>query len=208
MIKALYVSLFIAISATPALAAVCDYRPSQFIGEDGSAAAIGGGALVAGSGTAAKAAGFYILTHATTGATMIGSTALGGSAAGTVGIIAGTGGVAGSVAAVLMAPVTIVVAGVTAVGVASYEGACFFQDERVTDYGQVLEVMSNMAANSDPESFMLFETIGRKAIRLVAADGEIQIYFVEDLYIVNGILMNRDWFKNTKIGRVSYVVPE
>lgn len=134
MIKALHVSLLVGISATPASAAVCDYRPSQLIGEDGSAAAIGGGALVAGSGTAAKAAGFYVLTHATTGATMIGSTAIGGSAAGTVGIMAGTGGVAGSVAAVLMAPVTIVVAGVTAVGVASYEGACFFQDERITDY--------------------------------------------------------------------------
>jgi hypothetical protein len=139
---------------------------------------------------------------------MIGSTAIGGSAAGTVGIMAGTGGVAGSVAAVLMAPITIVVAGVTAVGVASYEGACFFQDERITDYDKVLEVMSNMAANSDPSSFMLTEENGKKAIKLAEGDGEKRTYFVEDLYIVNGILMNRDWFKNTKIGRVSYVVPE
>jgi hypothetical protein len=208
MMKALYVSLLVGLVGTPATAGLCDYRPSQWIGDEGSAAIVGGGAAVAGSGVAAKTAGFYVLTHATTSATMIGSTAAGASAAGTVGIMAGTGGVAGTVAAIVMAPVTIVVAGVTAAGVGAYEGACFFQDERITDYDQVLEVMANMAANSDPASFALMDVDGMKAIRLTVDGQETQTYFVEDLYIVNGMLMNRDWFKNTKIGRVSFVVPD
>jgi hypothetical protein len=29
---------------------------------------------------------------------------------------------------------------------------------------------------------------------------------VEDLYIVNGVLMNRDWFRNTVIGQIAVVV--
>lgn len=201
-------AVLLTLNASTGFAAVCDYRPSQWIGDEGSAAVVGGGALVAGGGTAAKAAGFYVLTHATTSATMIGSTAAGASAAGTVGIMAGTGGVAGTVAAFVMAPVTIVVAGVTAAGVATYEGACFFQDERITDYDRVLEIMSNMAANSDPASFALMDVDGKKAIKITPEGQETQTYFVEDLYIVNGILMNRDWFKNTRIGRVSFVVPQ
>jgi hypothetical protein len=39
-------------------------------------------------------------------------------------------------------------------------------------------------------------------IRLADSEGTISSYNVEDLYIVDGMLKNRDFGPNTKIGRV------
>lgn len=100
-------------------AGACDYAPSKLL--KGGAAA---GGATAGTGIGLKALGFYTLEHAGSGAIMLGSTAPGASAAGTVGIIGGSGGFLGSAAAFLMNPVTIA-AGVTlGVGALVYEGAC------------------------------------------------------------------------------------
>ena len=69
------------------------------------------GALAASSaatGAGMKAVGLYSIVNATTGATMLASTAAGSSAAGTVGILAGTSGVIGAVGGFLMAPAVIV----------------------------------------------------------------------------------------------------
>lgn len=78
------------------MANVCDHKPTKVIGGiAGSAAAIGIGM---------KAAGLYVFPHAA-GMAMLGSTAAGSSAAGTVGIIGGTAGVIGSTGAVLMSPI-------------------------------------------------------------------------------------------------------
>jgi hypothetical protein len=59
------------------------------------------------AGLGMNAAGLYVITNATTGAAMLGSTAAGATAAGTAGILAGTGGVVGTVGAVLLAPAFI-----------------------------------------------------------------------------------------------------
>ena len=74
-------------------AGICDYRLSKLIGSVGSSGAVATTAAVAASDVGMKAAGFYLITNATTGATMIGSTAAGVSGAGIVGIISGTAGV-------------------------------------------------------------------------------------------------------------------
>ena len=130
---------------------VCSFRPSVLLGDSGATAVAGSGAVVAGAGIGAKAAGFYTLTHAATGATMLGSTAGGASAAGTVGIMGGTGAGIGSVVAFVTAPATIIAAAVTAVAVAGYEGACYFADERITEFDEVLAMMQSISENSDVE---------------------------------------------------------
>lgn len=115
--------------AQAATAGICDYRPSSLIGGLTTAAVAGSTGAAAATGVSMKAAGLYTLTHATTGATMLGSTAAGASAAGTTGIIAGSAGFLGTAGAVLMSPFVIIPAAVTAVGVGAYEGVCYLSDE-------------------------------------------------------------------------------
>jgi hypothetical protein len=108
-----------------ASADVCDYRPSSLLGgSTATATGVATGATAA-TGVGMKVAGVYTITHATTGAAMLGSTAAGASAAGTAGIIAGTAGFLGTVGAVLMSPFVIVPTAVAAVGIGAYEGACY-----------------------------------------------------------------------------------
>lgn len=113
-----------------AFAGVCDHRPSKIIGGASTGVVAGGTGVAAATGIGMKAAGFYAITHATTGAAMLGSTAAGASAAGTTGIIAGSAGFLGTVGAVLMSPLFIIPAAVTAVGVGAYEGGCYLSDKR------------------------------------------------------------------------------
>jgi hypothetical protein len=132
MIDKLFASIVVISIATSSNAEVCDYRPSEFIGTVGTTAVATGGTSLAAIGAAAKAAGFYILPNAVTGASMLGSTLGGASAAGTVGIMGGTAGIIGSTAAILLAPATIISAAVTVGGVLAYEGICYYAvDENV-----------------------------------------------------------------------------
>jgi hypothetical protein len=111
--------------AQPAMADVCDYRPSQLIGGATTGAVAGTTGTAAATGIGLKAAGVYTLTHATTGAAMLGSTAAGASAAGTTGIITGSAGFLGTAGAVLLSPFVIIPAAVTVVGLGAYEGGCY-----------------------------------------------------------------------------------
>lgn len=112
-----------------AFADICDYTPSKIIGGKtgaaASSAAATGAAATAAAGGGLKAAGFYTLTHAVTGATMLGSTAGGASAAGTVGIMGGTAGAVGTVAGALMSPFVIIPAAVVATVITAHEGGCY-----------------------------------------------------------------------------------
>jgi hypothetical protein len=167
------------------------------------------GGTAAGAGAVMKAAGFYTLVHAGSGLTMLGSTMAGASAAGTVGIIAGTAGAIGTVGAVLLAPVTIVVGGVTAVGVGGFEAACYFTDERITNYDEILAFMQHLAQHHPEDRFQLVTGIpGRRddAIKIWnPLDGDLDTYLVADLYIVNGTLMHRQWGPNRSLGYIAYV---
>ena len=127
--KKIVIPLLLSVFLTQtAIAAVCDYRPSKIIGGGASSAVAGGTGAAATTGIGLKAAGVYTLTHATTGAAMLGSTAAGASAAGTTGIIAGSAGFLGTAGAVLMSPFVIIPAAVTAVGIGAYEGGCYLLD--------------------------------------------------------------------------------
>lgn len=114
----------------PAVAGVCDHRPSKIVGGVSTKVVAGSTGLAAATGIGMKTAGLYAITHATTGAAMLGSTAAGASAAGTTGIIAGTAGFVGTAGAVLLSPFVIIPAALTAVGVISYESGCYLSDKR------------------------------------------------------------------------------
>ncbi|TVP71588.1 MAG: hypothetical protein EA339_09885 [Rhodobacteraceae bacterium] len=193
--------------ASVALGAACDWRPSQFFGS-ATAAVAGGGAAAAGVGM--KAAGFYTLVHAGSGATMLGATMAGASAAKTVGIIAGTGGIIGTVGAALMAPVTVVVGGVAAVGGAGFEAVCYFTDERITEYSELLTFMQHLDEHHDPQRFQLVTGIPNRqddAIRIWNPETEeLDRYLVADLYMVNGRLrVKRSWSRDVDLGVLMFV---
>jgi hypothetical protein len=199
-------SVFVFLTASATYAEVCDYRPTYVVGLGGAAAIGTTGAATAIAGPAIQAAGFYTLTHATTGLTMLGSTAGGVSAAGTVGIMGGST-VAGSVVAFLTAPATVLLAGAVAIGGSGFEGVCYFQDERITDPEIVLEQMVLLSLRADPTYFRLNLPHGtaEDASITINYDGQSTDYFVANLYIVEGVLMHRDWFKNTTIGNIEFV---
>jgi hypothetical protein len=189
-----------------ALAGVCSYRPSQIIGGAGAAAiaATGGTTAVVGSGL--KVAGFYTLTHSVTGATMLGSIAGGASGASTVGIMGGTGAGIGAVASALMAPVVVGTAAFVAIGTAGFEGACFFTDERITEYPEVLAKLQAVATVVADSHFSIekAESPSEALLVMKTVTGERVVYAVQKLYIVNGVLMHRDWFRNSVLGSLVY----
>jgi hypothetical protein len=125
----IYGAIVVALLSSGAAAEVCDYRPSRLLGESGAMAAEAAttGAAVAGGGM--KAAGFYTMTHAATGSTMLASTLPGASAAGTVGIIGGTGGGTGAAAGIAMSPYLWVPAAALAIGGLAFEGGCWLVAE-------------------------------------------------------------------------------
>lgn len=190
--------------AGTAYAEICDYKPSKLAGQtvSSTAAAAGGGAAAAGAGL--KAAGYYTLVHSTSGLTMLGSTAAGASAAGTTGIIAGSAGFGATVVSVVTAPVTIVAGAVTLVGVGAFEGACYFQVERINDPFQIKRILESVAVN-DP-GISILETNDGSELVLNFADGA-ERYMIRDLYIADGNLKHRDWFLNTDLGPVAFVQP-
>ena len=203
-IKSKGASTLLALSiATQATAAVCDWRPSHLFGAGGAGFVVGSSAAIGTTGAALQAAGYYTLIHAGSGLTMMGSTAAGASAAGTVGIIAGTGGALSAVAAFIMAPATITAAAVGSVGIGVLEATCYFNDERITDVIEVRKEMFLVQEHADPKFFKVFEDY----ILIGPGDGEMKRYDMDKLYIVNGILMHRDWFKNTKIGSLGLHIP-
>jgi hypothetical protein len=157
--------------------------------------------------------GLYFFPHATSGALMLGSTLAGASGAGTVGIIGGSG-FAASVLAVLTAPITLVIAGTTAVAVGGLEAGCYFVDERITEEEQVLAILRQVAVTANEDHFKLFEVSEEEAaqtgtvsrIRVRDKDGGFQFYEVSNLYIVNGELLHRDWFFDTRLGNIAAAI--
>lgn len=193
----------------------CEYRPSNLAGSGATGAAATLGGATAAAGMAAKGAGFYTLTHAVTGATMLGSTAGGASAAGTVGIMGGTAGAVGTIGSVIMAPATIVTGLAVAGGTVVFESTCYFAIETLDDPKVILEVLASLALHSDPEYFELTTDSDGNAHIFVATevdtDGRVMErtkYSVENLYIDGGVLKNRDWGPNSQVGNVGYILGE
>jgi hypothetical protein len=153
--------------------------------------------------------GLYFFPHATSGTLMLGSTLAGASGAGTIGII-GSSGFAAGVLYFLTAPITLLVAGGTAVTVGGLEVGCYFVDERITDEEDVLAILRQVSLTANEDYFKLFDVSDQEAaetgaisrVRIPDEDGDYQFYEVENLYIVNAELLNRDWFFNTSLGNI------
>jgi hypothetical protein len=191
----------------------CGYRLSNLIGGFGAGAAAAAGTATAAAGIGAQAAGFYTLTHSVTGAWMLGSTAGGASAAGTVGIMGGTAGAVGTIGAIIMAPATIIAGAVIGGGTAVFEGACYFAIDRLDDPELIMAVLENLALHSDADYFELVtDAAGQSSIYVateVDPNGKVMErvkYTASDLYIEDGVLKHIDWGPNTQIGKVGYVL--
>ena len=199
------------IDASSASAKICDYRLSVLLGDQGAGAATATELAVAWAGIGLKAAGFYTLTNAATGSVMLASTAGGVSGAGTVGIMGGTAGAVGTGASVLMSPVVIGGTILAAVGAGAMEAVCYYQDDRITDFDQVFKMLQSVAQHTDPKQFRLEVPDGAvEASRIFVAnsDGKYDVYNVTDLYIVNGVLWNSDWFNDTNVGKIGFLMPK
>ena len=212
MIKSLNLSAALSLVwVTGAFSGVCDYRLSQLVSPTAATAVVTAGGAGASVGPATMAlGGLYFFPHAASGSVMLGSTLAGASGAGTVGIIGGSGFAAG-VLAVLTAPITLAVAAGTAVTVGGVEAGCYFVDERITEEEEVVAILRQAALTSNEEYFKLFDVSGEEAaetgaasrVRIPDEDGTYQFYEVENLYIVNGELLQRDWFFNTSLGNIA-----
>jgi hypothetical protein len=196
-----FVSASFAAVATTSRADLCDYKPSSLIGK--AAAAVG--TTVSGSGALAgigmQSAGYYTLVHAGSGLTMLGSTAAGSSAAGTVGIMAGTGGVVGTLGAFVMSPVTITVGSVTAVSVGAFEGICLTQVERVTDPYDVRRIVESAAEHDESMTIVASEDGDALALTI---DGTTEKYLLRKLYVADWQLKYRNWGFNTDLGPIYF----
>lgn len=211
-------AVFLVLLTTSAEAKFCDYRLSELVGTGTAGGVIAGTTAIAASDVAMKAAGFYLITNATTGAMMVGSTAAGASAAGTVGIIGGSAAV-GGVVAFITAPVTLTIAALAAAGAAVVEGGCYFADERLTDFDSVMGVMQGVADTTSPEYFELhvpprgslsdedYREFRKSAfIKVKNTDDGWDRYVVSKLYIVNGELRHRGWGPDKRIGHITIAV--
>jgi|TARA_B100001059_G_C17586342_1_gene452420 hypothetical protein len=121
--KKILLSSIIALSFASAASAntICESKRNFWSGL--VAGAVG---TAAGIGATGKALGYYSIKNGVTGAYMLGSTAIGKSAAGTVGIIGGTSGIVGTTSAFLLStPVLLTTGAVVATGVAALEGYCY-----------------------------------------------------------------------------------
>ena len=201
----LAIGTFGILTANAALADVCDYKPSALIGGASAMTAATATGTLTGAGIGMKAAGYYTLVHAGSGLTMLGSTAAGASAAGTVGILAGTGGVLGAVGGFIMAPITLIVGGATLAVGGAYEGVCYFYVERVTDPYHVRQIIENVAL-LDPMIEIVLSPDG-DAMRIKTDEG-FEDYVLRNLYIADGDLMFRKRFLDKNLGPIVYVTDE
>lgn len=201
-----------------ARADVCDFRPSRVAGKVGQMTKDSTVGVASAAADRARAIGIYTLENPITGVTMLGTGVSTVTSAGTS-IASGASGVAGTIAGVVTAPVTVTVVGATAVALGGYEGACHFRAERITDDAEILEIVTYLAANSDPTMFALIpqglEYTTLKGAPAVAEEPKVRIastgvgpyiFDVADLYIVNGVLKHSDAMRDTIIGKVSLQV--
>ena len=199
-IRSAALAAILALTAATASAGVCDYKPSRLLETMTSPTAR------ANAGAAASTVGHYTLVNAKTGLTLLGTSGVGASA---TGLVSGAPGFLASAIAVVTAPATIIAGSVTAVALGGYEGACYFAVERVTDPDLVLAILRDMADRADPDRFALEPSGTSDGETLVLGDpdapDETQRYEVKDLYIADGMLLHRDRFLNTRIGKVIFV---
>ena len=98
-----------------------------------------------------------------------------------------------------------------AVAGAGLELVCQFRDERITEYDEVLGVLRQIDLTMPPDLFAVIEPgLERRdaLLRLSRNDGFAPSeYRVDDLYIVNGQLLHREWGLNAVVGDIAIFLP-
>lgn len=172
-----------------AAADICDYRLSRLIAERAPLLASGKDNTL--EGITRDGSEFYTLVHSATGVTL-----LGGAEAGMIGLIPEAAGALGAISTVVANPVTGIAAGAAAIGIAGSERICTFR-EGITDYYEVLAVLSTVAETADPKLFQLQIGAPRKKAAVVEIwDPHLGVrkqYRVADLGFFNGELTYRTY---------------
>lgn len=206
--------------ASVAHADLCQFRPSAMAGKAGSVAKSTASTVASAAKDGAQAVGRFTLENPATGISML-SSGVGSVSAAGGGIASGAGGALSAAGAVVTAPVTLTVAGASAVALGGFEGLCYFRADRITDDAEILSIVQNMAANSDPTMFALIPsgasyttldgepaTAEKNKVRIASAGVGPYIFDVENLYIAKGVLKHRDALRDTVIGNVALDVVE
>ena len=200
----LALTLALILGASAARAELCDYRLSQLVERGASPAIEAARAAV----PQAEGPVLYLMVNPGTGQTSLGAT---GAGTPDDGILTRTARLFGSAIAIVSSNSPLAQAGSTALG-AGLEAVCFFRDERITGYDEVLRVLRAVDANMPPDLFALIEPgLERRDafVRLDRNDGyDLVEYPVRDLYVVNGQLRHRDWGLNNVVGDIAVFMPQ
>ncbi|MCB1388054.1 MAG: hypothetical protein KDK12_02705 [Rhodobacteraceae bacterium] len=201
----LSLTLVLALTATAARADLCDYRLSQMVERRGSPAIEAARAANAAPGDQGPV--LYLMVNPRTGQTSLGAT---GAGTPDDGFLTRTARLLGSAVAIVSSNSAIATAGGAVAG-AGLEAVCFFRDERITDYDEVLAVLRVVDESMPPDLFALIEPGESRrdaVVRLSRNDGyDMAEYAVDDLYIVNGQLRHRDWGLNDVVGDIAIFLP-
>ncbi|MGP1356753.1 hypothetical protein [Roseicyclus sp.] len=184
---------FLAVTAAGAEARVCEDRPSEVLRSD-LAASLAAGARDA-AGQVLETTARLSLRDIATGASLV------GGGAGTLGQI---GTAAGNLAAgVATTPRVALAGGAAVLGAGAWEGLCFLRDERITDPDEILAIMTAVAAFADPAHFRV-EGTDVTDVMVVLGDGAggRAEFAVRRLRIVNGVLLHREWGRDTELGNL------
>lgn len=173
-----------ALCGAAAQAGLCDYKPTIIL--EKTASTLGTKLVDGAAAVGRQSASYYTLSHAGSAIPVLETAAA--SATGTV-------------TAILMAPATMIIGGITIIGVGAYEGACYFQVDRVTDPYEVRRIIESVAAE-DPAVTILRTNEG-DAMSLETA-GDTKTYLLRKLYIADGQLKHRDFGRNTDLGPILY----
>jgi hypothetical protein len=190
-------AVWMAVFAGAARAELCDFRLSEMIASRAPALASETaddstlGKLRELGRVSGQAKDFFTLVDGggltALGAVLKGSRA--GKIAGGVKDLAEGLGMGGTI---INSPAIGTASGLAALGMVGLEGVCQFQDERISDYYEVLAVLSVVAETADPRLFQLQLGAARKKAAVVEIwdpdDGVRRQYDVADLFFVNGEL--------------------
>jgi hypothetical protein len=189
----------LSLTAVDASAQVCDYRPSELLRSERVATVVTTARDTARQ-IVTDGAAVVTLRDVVSGASLLGAQTGGGGALGQVFTTAGN-----AVVGAASTPGAVIAGGAALVGAGAYEGVCHFRDARITDYDEILGLMTAIAAFADPDYFRLVDDgSDRNGARIVLGDGtgETVDFEVRRLRIVNGVLLHREWGRDTALGNL------
>lgn len=196
-LTALSLSLLV-LAALPARASLCDHRLSEVIAARAPALAAAATDLSALRAMTRSQPDFFTLVDSRSGQSALGAVLSNASALSIGAQLLGAGGTVVSGPAVGMA------AGAAVLGLGGLEGICQFRREKISDYYEVLAILSAVADSADPKLFQLQPGPARKKGAVVELweekSGVRRQYPVASLSFVDGELLLNRWGRDLSLG--------